>query len=478
MLWLCLYFPDLPLEALFRGVESPDPVAISAHHGNRPEILACNPAACAMGVRSGMAVSAAQALAMQLKIHPRNPEAEAAALSNLAGWLGQFTPSVSILPFQGILLDVAGSLRLFGGLDNIMASIRQGMQEMGYHSLLACAPTPLGAWFLTRAGLEITVHTLDELAARLPRLPAALLNQPASILETLHSLGVRTIGDCLKLPRGGLARRFGHALLDELDRALGKKPDPRVFYVPPSRFESKLELPAEVQETAALLFAVRRLIMELEGFLRGHGGGVQTICLTLFHEDLPSTNINIGMVTPTRDSRHLLDLLRERLERTELPAPVRSIALVADDILPLKSQNLSLFPDALENNVNWSMLVERLRARLGTSAVHGVCPASDHRPELAWQTCDLGQTSASFTSGLRPCWLLEKPRQLETVADKPSLEGPLTLRQGPERIESGWWDGQPIARDYYLAESSSGARFWIFREWRGTGGWYLHGIFG
>jgi protein ImuB len=52
------------------------------------------------------------------------------------------------------------------------------------------------------------------------------------------------------------------------------------------------------------------------------------------------------------------------------------------------------------------------------------------------------------------------------------------LLAGPERIESGWWDGADARRDYYVAGDTRGARLWVYRECLGTQKWYLHGIFG
>ena len=55
---------------------------------------------------------------------------------------------------------------------------------------------------------------------------------------------------------------------------------------------------------------------------------------------------------------------------------------------------------------------------------------------------------------------------------------PWVLRDGPERIESGWWDGKDVRRDYFVAESPSGARVWLYRDGRGgfgDGEWFAHG---
>ena len=50
----------------------------------------------------------------------------------------------------------------------------------------------------------------------------------------------------------------------------------------------------------------------------------------------------------------------------------------------------------------------------------------------------------------------------------------LTLLQGPERIQTAWWQ-QMIVRDYYLARHRNGASCWVFVD--SNGNWFLHGYF-
>lgn len=466
MLWLSLYFSRLPLE-IFPSGAVPEPLAIA----DGRLVLNCNREAQAAGIRPGMRVSAASALAPQLHLRPRDEGAEAAALSRLAAWAGQFTPMVCLVSPHGLLLEVGGCLRLFGGLDQLAGKVREGIAGLGYQAFLAAAPTPLGAWLLAHAGLEERIGRMDALADRLETLPPALLELAPAVAEALHGIGVTRLGDCLRLPRAGLIRRFGPALLDQLDRALGKIPDMRTPFVPPLRFDARLELPAEVWETEALLFATRRLLLELEGYLIGRGGGVQRLTLTLVHHKLPATAVVLGLARASRDARHWLVLLREQLGRLTLPAAVEAIVLAADDIQPLAGRNYSLFQDTQQESEQRSALVERLQARLGAEAVHGLCAVAEHRPERAWRYCAPGEKAPPPACGPRPLWLLQAPEPLEEIA------GRLVLRAGPERIESGWWDGQDEARDYFVAEDSAGARLWIFRELRGGRNWFLHGIF-
>jgi protein ImuB len=53
----------------------------------------------------------------------------------------------------------------------------------------------------------------------------------------------------------------------------------------------------------------------------------------------------------------------------------------------------------------------------------------------------------------------------------------LQLVSGPERIESGWWDGADIGRDYYIARASDGAQWWVYRECAAPRRWFVHGCF-
>ena len=76
----------------------------------------------------------------------------------------------------------------------------------------------------------------------------------------------------------------------------------------------------------------------------------------------------------------------------------------------------------------------------------------------------------------RPLWLLGEPQPLAALLERQ----PWVLREGPERIESGWWDGRDVRRDYYVAENPNGEIVWIYRDHRyGTddGEWFLHGVF-
>ena len=249
-------------------------------------------------------------------------------------------------------------------------------------------------------------------------------------------------------------------------------------FVPPPHYSGTLELPAEVPEAAALVFACRRLIEELCGDLLGRQAGVQRLGWRLGHADLPDTHFTLGASTPGRDPQAWLALLRERLGRLALPAPVRAITLTATDIRPLTPAPRDLFPELAVTQAPDPALLDRLRSRLGEGVVRGLQALPDHRPERAWRWCPPGAPGTGPGRPDRPLWLLPEPRPLELRDRRPWYGGPLDLGEERERIETGWWDDLPVARDYFVATTVTGERLWVYRECHGGQDWFLHGRFG
>ena len=514
MLWVAVLLPSLPLEVYARAwpADAQARAFVVDSGGRDPRVVARNAAANDAGVRAGMPLAAALALAPDLVRQPRDVEGETRALEQLATFALRFTPAVSLVLPAAFVAEIGASLRLFGGRDALLARLARGIERRGFAARLGVAPTPQAALAFARAGSPVAVERFDELAAALAPLSLVHFDFPEDALATLAAAGVHTFGDAERLPRAGLARRFGPAVVDVLDRTSGRRADPRIPFEPPPRFAAKLELPAPVHDVEALAFAVNRLVHELAAWLLARGLGVVEMSLALAHEralvrdrDSPSTLARFALGAPSRTPSHLALVLRERLARIVLPAPVAGVALASESIAPLAGRNFGLLPGDVAEAVDVP-LVDRLRARLGEEAVKLAVPAADHRPEHAMRIAPAADsprtrhpasrapgapmragaascehptgsgTDAALPRAPRPLWLLSAPQPLAGLLDAQ----PWVLREGPERIESGWWDGADVRRDYYVAESPAGELAWIFRDHRrGTddGEWFLHGLF-
>ncbi len=478
MRWLAVHLPCLPLEIFSRGVATGTPLAVVERSGGGPRILLPNPPAADLGLRPGMSAGAARALAADLRLIERDPVREEAALAALAAWAERFTSQVSLVP-RGLLLEAAGSLRLFQGPRLFLGAVREGLGGLGYQARLCLAPTPEGALRLARAGWGEIMEDLHALRQVLAELPLQSLGLEPEVLGALGRMGLELTGGLLGLPRAGLARRFGADFVLWLDRLLGEAPDPRPIFEPPARYRGRLELLSEVHAAQALLFGARRLVLELSGFLIGRQAGALRLDWTLVHADPPPTRFRLGLLEPLSEAEPIIELLRERLERIELPAPVREIILTVDCPEPLASRNGELFLRAGRRDGSDIRLLERLRARLGPERVRGLSLMADHRPERASRQTPPGEEAEpAGVLGSGPPWLLARPEPLELRQGRPWRGGPLVLETDCRRIESGWWDGVDQARDYYVARTPEGVRLWIFRELRGQHQWFLHGVFG
>jgi len=497
MLWIALSLPELPLQLAQRSTpDQAKPLVIAEGPVTRPLVCCANNAAQQRGVTVGIPVAAARALAGELTVLPRDPGAEAQALNNLACWAGQFTPNL-VLQTAGLLLEVDSTLQLHGGLAALLARVRKGVAQLGYEAAPGVAPTPLAAWWLARArqaGLSVRMcRDKSQLRERLAALPLYLLDWPGDTLQTLQALGIQRIGHCLQLPRDGFIRRFGHAPCLDLDKAQGLLPDPRVWFAPPDQFASRLEFGFELNDALALLFPLKRLLRELEGFLRSRGAGVQHWQLLLEHWNHGRTSLSIGTALPERSAERLLALARERLTQLTLDAPVLALGIAAEQLHRFDENSQSLVPDPRSRAIGWSQLLDKLTARLGKERIQRLQVLDDARPELAWQRCAataasgklgvttaagrLAATAATAATAPRPLWLLDPPRALSSREGLPLCQGQLDLLAGPERIEAGWWDGHTACRDYYVACNPRGETLWIYREHRREAHWYLHGIF-
>ncbi|HEV3105600.1 MAG TPA: DNA polymerase Y family protein [Trinickia sp.] len=563
MLWIAVTLPMLSLEAVKPAVLAsaasanaferqreigeasgrlpPDASVVCCYAlADRLRIVLPDIRAYRRGVRVGQTRSSALAMAPDLVMLAPDPERERQAFEAVALALLAYTPKVSLAPARTLLLEVGSGLRLFGGLRALLTKITGTVGEFGCTSRIACAPTAWGAWLLAQArvrrvGRRWHVVQAATLACVLDALPVSLVPAAAAHGEAFERIGCETLADLRRLPRAGLARRFGDDVLHWLAQTYGEAPDPRESFRAPDIFQARLELQARVDSAEALLFAARRLLMQLVGWLTAHHAAVRGYTL-VFEHDLAArhagrtSSVALAWAEPSRDAEHLSWLLREKLQQTVLVAPVVELRLIADQVSEYAAPSDTLFPlpDADRDSVG--RLLERLSARLGADNVMQISVQADPRPEKAMhaEPCQRARlaraaspaqekrarakrlnhgTGAANAGAMndpasaqaarlqsdkpgelelpdrpvpgqpRPVWLLDAPLALTMQGQRPVYRRALTMLTRTERIEAGWWDGQGVERDYFIAADDRGRMFWVFRE-RRSGQWFLHGLFG
>lgn len=468
MLWLALYFPYFALEL---RPSSASPLAITEKQGGRRYLIACNSAARAENIHRGLDAATALTRLPSLELIERSTSAELQAMKAVAGWAEQYSSTVHFDAGRWMLwIEIGASLSYYGGLDALSQHVDESVESLGYSTQQGIAPTIECAALLAAHSNSPIVQRKSEVGAALAPLPLRLLYLQRETLDALQGVGWRSIGEVLSIPREQLSRRFGADVTLYVQKLLGEVPDPRKTYRSPATYHRRFDLADPIHVVEALLFPLRRMLGELQGYLRGRDTALQKLTLELRHRKQPPTVIELRTTAPQRDSGRLLALLREQLDRTPLPDDVTELVLSVDRFVDLGDTQLDLFNARPKKETDWGDLLDKLRARLGDHAVRRLGLRDDHRPEQAW--CVVKQEEAVKESPAfdanepeRPFWLLEPTplRQLPRLLGK------------PERIEDGWWTGDECRRDYYIAETAEGSRWWLYRDEK-TKHWFLHGV--
>ena len=504
-LWLGLQLPALVIESHVETGERHDAVAVIDEREGQLRVVAGSARAVRTGVVAGMPLGAALALCPALTLVEFDARLVNERLTSLARDATRYTSEVSIETPDQLLLDVGASLRLFDGAPALMQAVSSDFAAQGHEVRLAAATTPKAALWLAKGQPGTLAASPAELKAALRDLPLGLSGWPAQVRRRLESIGVGTFGECRRLPRTGFARRFGKSRLLDLDRAYGDAPDPRTPWQAPVRFSAEFELDAEIEDTGQLADAAAVLFGRLSRFLRRRQAAVRLLTLRFYPLKGPAASLTLRSARAGQDVRRWQQLLGLKLDRLVLDAPAVLVGLSTPPVEPLSPESLSLALVPGDGKAGGSgkldTLLERLTARLGHAAVARLAVVADQRPECAMRWLSAGPPAAHVSTAVspwheleripagtlgdqpagrlllqRPLWLLREPSSLGST---PRLPRGLGIVSGPERIETGWWDGHDIARDYYVALATSGTALWVFRDRRcGQRDWYLQGFFG
>jgi len=458
---------------------------------DKGRVLDADAAARAQGVVDGMRRGGVLTLAPNADLRERELAREEQTVRGVAFALLQFTPNVVIAAENVVLADVSASLRLFGGLRALRWQIHRVVADFGVTCTQALAPTAEGSWLIARAGGGVAL-TQRSLARALARIPLTILPAARRFADWFDGLGCSTIDDVTRLPRAGLKKRCGTALLEALDRAKGEAPEVHEWLTMPPAFDARVELPDRIEHVEATLFAARRLTLQMTGWLAARQLAVARFVVSLEHERgraaIAPTEVEVALGEPTWHEEHLMRLLRERLARIELVAPVIALRLEAKDVREAEAPSESLFPEPGGTPQDHARLMELLVARLGSENVMKPAPVADFRPEVAARWVPVSSDARPASTDLprdlpRPAWLLDVPIQLIMRGHRPFYGTPLRMVSPGERIECGWQDDHIVTRDYFVAESENHLHYWIFRERVGSRDereprWFLHGLFG
>ena len=403
-----------------------------------------------------------------------------------------------------VLLEIEGSEALFGGIRGVKRHIEGLLTDMSAPVVASIAGSALGAWLLVQeraSPLWCYACGSRTLSRRLDALPLSRLPQALPHLRWLHNIGCWHFADLRRLARSDIRRRTADSLLEALDQAYGRRPFVYQPAVVPAVFFERQSLSYRLIDTAALVQRLKPVVTRFSQWLSQQQLAVRALECQLHHTDrkraFRPTILVIRFSEPVWHVPTIMALLNAQLEALRLPAAVSHITVMSRVLIARSVQNQTLFEHYTSTASDFKQTLDLLRARVGTGAVRQAHPQADYRPEYAnhWPSETTNEpskkkaadhlsahpsTTRVITQGPHePAWLLPHPKALRIQNERPCLESPLHLYQGPYRIETGWWDSQYVGRDYFVAQDHRSRRYWIYRVRQTLAvQWFLHGYFG
>jgi protein ImuB len=479
-------------------------VVVALREGGAMRLAAADERALGLGLKPGLALADARARVPELVVHEHEPEADLKLLSRIADWCDRYTPLIGEEPAAGLVLEVAGSVHLFGGEANLVADLTRRLGRFGFTCRAAVAGTSTSARALARFG-DGGITPPGEERQFCALLPVAALELDLERTVALRRAGLFTIADLAARPRKPLAARFGADLVERLSAMLGESDPPLVPRRPVPDFISERRFAEPIGLVDDIAIALDELAADLCGLLERHGRGGRIFEATFYRADGATRRIEAMSGRPLREPKALAKLFMTRLDALADPVdPGFGFDMIRLGVRLHEEANaaqVSLDRESAEAET-LANLVDRLTARFGAASVERFVPRDSHMPEHAarrvpavsarqavadWPDLPQGEPAT------RPILFLSPPQPVETVAEVP--DGPpfrfrwrrvlheVAHAEGPERIAPEWWRGtDTLSRDYYRVEDREGRRFWLFRQ--GVFGretaepaWYVHGLF-
>lgn len=526
MLWLCIHLPQLPVEIFLQpgsnnksyGSNNTDrPVLICEHQ----RVVYCNQNALQQGIKPGLAIATATALTdSTVSVMERSPHQEQQTLEFIATLCYRFSPLIVVCPPFNVLLDLSGCLKLHHGLQVLQQAIDKLLSELAYSYQLGLANTPkaatllaLGYRSLRRADQHFPhfdyqdqriIHSIQEqqiAEQNLSHLPAS-----QKLRNKWQKLGFKQLAELQALPAAAIGKRFGKDFLLYLQQLRDERADPQQGIVIAQTFSREQHFLDGINNSEQLLFSAKRLLNEFSQYLSTRQLCCHHFCWQLQQQSRAGEQQHIEISIPLTQAQNnvtnFLALTRLKLEHTPLQSAVETIRLESSEFSPAEQQSISLFseldndPESIKqfgavNSDAYQQLLDRLCTRLGENALMQLSYCDEHLPEFSFHLSPVVQNCGGKTTKrpgippsppinnqagkIRPLFLFANARTLQARKDGLYWQGKMYLTQGPERIESRWWQDYG-ARDYYLAQHESGSVYWIYQDLQKQR-WYVQGIF-
>ncbi len=494
----CVDLPALALQLLLREHPRWRELPVAVLEADRPQakLLGVNEHARALQVLPGMRFSAARSLANTLRAAVVTADQLEAASAELFAALLEFSPRVEPAGPGCFYVDPNGMVLLWGHLEVWARAIHDRLSSLGFTNTVVVGfhRHRVHAIARTHASLAMVIDDRHREARMAAVVPLDRLDLSARLRDELAGLGVRTLGHFLALPGPELRLRFGSEAERLHQRASEGRWQPLRAREPIESFGSTLAIEPAESDLARLLFAIKPVLERLLVQLADRSMAMSALVLRLQFERVTWPNPapephehRIEPAAPTLDGQQILDLIRLRLDAIELPSPIEALRLELEG-QQVSAGQIALFRVQTRRDLGAAdRALARLRASFGDEAVTHATLLAAHLPEARFRWSPTARTGFPAPERMRvdgdlPPRIrrlrhrplaIARPGRAAEVPTRPGRPDDWIALHGPVRASGGWWVRE-VERDYYYAETRTGAVLWVFFD-RPRQRWYLHG---
>jgi len=394
-MFTCLFAPDFSVQAALRlepedrrEVLKQSPIAILDGPASLPRVMATNEPARLAGIEMDMTKLQVETCG-RAWLRRRSPANENAAQMALLDCANSFSPRVESTAPGTVILDLAGTEKLFGRVQAIAQKIALRAAEFGFELNVAIASNPDTAFYAARGFTGITIVPSGEEAERLASLPVDVLSTSPEMLGTLEILdswGIRTFRALALLPPVPVVERLGQEGLRLQKIARGETRRPLAPAEVSADFIESFEFEDPVETLESLTFILNRLL--------------QQVCVRLASRSLATNELRLKMELesrqlkkeqnkefyerawklplPIQDPKVLFRLVYLDLEGNTQPAPIQKITVQAMAVKPRFAQS-GLFTPASPQTEQLEITLARIRGVIGNADETGVACAGSPR---------------------------------------------------------------------------------------------------
>jgi protein ImuB len=500
----CILVAHFPIAALIRSDTSlaSVPLVISENLAAHAEILFVSEVAARQGVRAGMTIAQARAMAAQLVAMPRSSAAERSASEAIADAAESVSPVVEPCDDGYAWLDLSGLGRFYESEEAIALELVRRVRCVGMDAAVGIAANREIAHLAACCGGMRVIPSRRE-REFIDWLPLDSLNLAArdggeELEMTLSRWGLKRLGDLARLDPDGLGSRLGRRGIELVRLARGESPRPLHPRRRTEVFTESVELEYGIETLEPLAFVMRAILdrliqrMELRGLVAGD------LLLTLGLADRRINTRRVAIAAPTNDIRAILTLITLSLESSPPEAPAESIRIEITPRVPRPAQ-ADMFlppapaPDRLETTI------ARLAALCGPENVGRLTADNTNRPEAvrleAFQPpppcpnpsriAPVDNITRLVIRAIRPAMEVEvmSVRGVPEFVRGPKLGARVISIAGPWRRDGEWWRSAnheshvpAFCRDYYELELDDGCIYRAYRDPR-LDRWFVDGVY-